>query len=221
MKLYFNTLSKGLGIWVCLSCMWWRNKRSIQGNIQLFLTLTSDGEKLSLLIPANLGELVGPGAVVCVVGNGKYLPALMNSDGTVAWIRYLKPYNSLFGCYRYVQNIFCTVPSRSKCINFVSLCLESGAWLVDFYTPWCPPCLRLLPELRKASRHFDSAVNFGTVDCTIHAALCRQHNIRSYPTTILYNNTEKQQFLGDHTATSVVDFLQDFLNPIGLSYPKC
>jgi DnaJ family protein C protein 10 len=97
---------------------------------------------------------------------------------------------------------------------------ESGAWLVDFYAPWCPPCLRLLPELRKASRHFDSAVNFGTVDCTIHAALCRQHNIRSYPTTILYNNTEKQQFLGDHTATSVVDFLQDFLNPIVVKLTK-
>jgi hypothetical protein len=27
------------------------------------------------LIPANLGELVGPGAIVGVVGNGKYLPA--------------------------------------------------------------------------------------------------------------------------------------------------
>jgi len=144
----------------------------------------------------------------------------MNSDGTVLWIRYLKLYNSLVMCYHYVQNIFCTLPSSIKSINFVSLCSESGAWLVDFYAPWCPPCLRLLPELRKASRHFDSAVNFGTVDCTIHAALCRQHNIRSYPTTILYNNTEKQQFLGDHTATSVVDFLQDFLNPIGLSYPK-
>ncbi|PNF40485.1 hypothetical protein B7P43_G08182 [Cryptotermes secundus] len=89
----------------------------------------------------------------------------------------------------------------------------SGAWLVDFYAPWCPPCLRLLPELRKASRHFDSAINFGTIDCTIHASLCRQHNIRSYPTTILYNNTEKQQFHGDHTATSLVDFLQDILNP--------
>jgi DnaJ family protein C protein 10 len=61
-------------------------------------------------------------------------------------------------------------------------------------------------------------VNFGTVDCTIHASLCRQHNIRSYPTTILYNNTEKQQFLGDHTATSLIDFLQDFINPVGMSY---
>ncbi|PSN39443.1 DnaJ subfamily C member 10 [Blattella germanica] len=90
---------------------------------------------------------------------------------------------------------------------------ENGAWLVDFYAPWCPPCMRLLPELRKASRQFDSTINFGTIDCTIHAAFCRQHNIRSYPTTILYNNTQQQQFLGEHTVTSVVDFLQDFLNP--------
>lgn len=113
----------------------------------------------------------------------------------------------------------CFPPWIIKFLYFMFLCLENGAWFVDFYAPWCPPCLRLLPELRKASRHFDSAINFGTIDCTIHATLCRQHNIRSYPTTILYNNTEKQQFLGDHTAASLVDFLQDTLNPIGLCYP--
>lgn len=118
------------------------------------------------------------------------------------------------------KNIFCTLLWNIKILHSVFLCLGSGAWLVDFYAPWCPPCLRLLPELRKASRHFDSAINFGTIDCTIHASLCRQHNIRSYPTTILYNNTEKQQFHGDHTATALVDFLQDILNPTGLSYPQ-
>ena len=100
----------------------------------------------------------------------------------------------------------------------LSFLLENGACLVDFYAPWCPPCMRLLPELRKASRQFDSTINFGTIDCTIHAAFCRQHNIRSYPTTILYNNTQQQQFLGEHTVTSVVDFLQDFLNPTGIFF---
>ena len=26
------------------------------------------------------------------------------------------------------------------------------AWFVDFFAPWCPPCMQLLPEFRKAAR---------------------------------------------------------------------
>jgi len=34
--------------------------------------------------------------------------------------------------------------------------------------------MRLLPEFRKASKRMTAVVKFGTVDCTIHAGLCRQ-----------------------------------------------
>lgn len=46
-------------------------------------------------------------------------------------------------------------------------------WSIFFTFQWCPPCMRLLPEYRKAARSFDdSEVGFGTVDCTIHINLC-------------------------------------------------
>ncbi|KAK7864477.1 hypothetical protein R5R35_003101 [Gryllus longicercus] len=87
-------------------------------------------------------------------------------------------------------------------------------WLIDFYAPWCPPCMRLLPEFRKASHHFASQVKFGSVDCTVHASLCRQYNIRSYPTTILYNNSVSHQFYGGHTSDDLVEFVDSFLHPV-------
>ena len=31
-------------------------------------------------------------------------------------------------------------------------CLNDGhPWVVDFYAPWCPPCMRLIPEFRRVS----------------------------------------------------------------------
>lgn len=87
-------------------------------------------------------------------------------------------------------------------------------FFVDFFAPWCPPCMRLLPEYRKAARSFDdNTVGFGTVDCTIHSNLCHTYNIRSYPTTILYNNSIPHQFNGHHTAADLVEFIENTLKP--------
>lgn len=87
-------------------------------------------------------------------------------------------------------------------------------FFVDFFAPWCPPCMRLLPEYRKAARSFeDHEVGFGTVDCTIHSNLCHMYNIRSYPTTILYNNSLPHQFTGHHTAADLVEFIENTMKP--------
>ncbi|KAI0227084.1 DnaJ-like subfamily C member 10 [Lamellibrachia satsuma] len=91
---------------------------------------------------------------------------------------------------------------------------QSGKpWFVDFFAPWCPPCMRLLPTFRKASRRMAGKVEFGTVDCTIHRALCQQFNIHSYPTTILYNATVPHQYHGQHNVQSLLSFIEDIQNP--------
>lgn len=95
--------------------------------------------------------------------------------------------------------------------------LSRDPWFVDFFAPWCPPCMRLLPEFRKAAKRFGEKVNFGTVDCTVHGNLCNNYNIRSYPTTIFYNQTEPHQFNGHHSASALVEFIKDTLNPPVLS----
>ena len=82
-------------------------------------------------------------------------------------------------------------------------------FFVDFFAPWCPPCMNLLPEFRKASK-LDGAksISFGTVDCTMNARICEQFGIRSYPTTILYNGTSPHNFHGQHSANDINDFIQ-------------
>ncbi|XP_041374271.1 dnaJ homolog subfamily C member 10-like [Gigantopelta aegis] len=87
----------------------------------------------------------------------------------------------------------------------------------DIANEWCPPCMRLLPEFRKAAKSFGERVNFGTVDCTIHRNLCNVYNIHSYPTTIMYNQSTPHHYQGHHSADHIVEFLKDTLSPPVLS----
>ena len=83
------------------------------------------------------------------------------------------------------------------------------AFMVDFFAPWCPPCMNLLPEFRKASQlDRTSKIAFGTVDCTMNANLCLEHNVHGYPTTILFNDSLPHQFSGQHTAEDLADFVE-------------
>ena len=85
--------------------------------------------------------------------------------------------------------------------------------IVDFFAPWCPPCMNFLPEFRKASTLIGGQVAFGSVDCTLHSRVCNQHNIRSYPTTVFFNNSKPHKYQGSHSSQEVADFVQDILRP--------
>lgn len=103
-------------------------------------------------------------------------------------------------------------------VYFVFASLTGGTWFIDWYAPWCPPCQRLMPELRRASQQFDSErIKFGTIDCTLHSSLCSQQGIRSYPTTALYNASKIHFFHGKLHEESIIDFVQDMINPVGKS----
>ncbi|XP_043277162.1 dnaJ homolog subfamily C member 10-like [Venturia canescens] len=104
--------------------------------------------------------------------------------------------------------------SAEKILSILKRQNGNEAWFVDWYAPWCPPCIQFLPEVRKASLEFKkSVVHFGTVDCTVHSGICRQYNIRSYPTAMLINGSTTLQFTTQKTAANVVRFIKEAINP--------
>lgn len=94
--------------------------------------------------------------------------------------------------------------------NFPSL---SQFTIIDFFAPWCPPCMRLLPEFRKASKLMGGQVRFATVDCTTQQSLCHQHNVQSYPTTIFFNDSKPHNYNGHHSAQEIITFIEDVIKP--------
>jgi DnaJ family protein C protein 10 len=101
--------------------------------------------------------------------------------------------------------------------DFPSVTTDSKPFIIDFFSPFCPPCMHLLPEFRKTSKRLNDKVNFGTVDCTIHNQLCQQIGINSYPTTIMYNQSIQHYFNGQHQEQAIINFIDDILNPTVIS----
>ncbi|KAG8520324.1 DnaJ subfamily C member 10, partial [Galemys pyrenaicus] len=59
-------------------------------------------------------------------------------------------------------------------------------WMVDFYSPWCPPCQMLLPEWKRMARTLTGLINVGSIDCQQYHSFCAQENIQRYPEIRLF-----------------------------------
>lgn len=67
--------------------------------------------------------------------------------------------------------------------------LATGAWLVDFWSPSCGPCRRLLPALEALAETY----NVAKVNCADHPDLAVEHNITAVPTLIFYKNGQEMR----------------------------
>ncbi len=81
--------------------------------------------------------------------------------------------------------------------------------------------MNMLPEFRKSSKLEGSqSFLFGTIDCSINQRLCEQHNVRSYPTTILFNNSNPFPYSGQHSAQDIGEFIQVKFNQMMIYSPN-
>lgn len=61
--------------------------------------------------------------------------------------------------------------------------------------------------------HLYGQLKFGTLDCTVHEGLCNMHNIRAYPTTVVFNQSDVHEYEGHHSAEQILEFIEDLRNP--------
>lgn len=81
--------------------------------------------------------------------------------------------------------------------------------LVDFWAPWCGPCLSMTPQFQAAAAQLEPQVRLAKVDTEAEPALGARFDIRSIPTMVLlHNGREIARKSGAIGTTQIVNWVR-------------
>ncbi len=72
--------------------------------------------------------------------------------------------------------------------NFDPMLRKSKKLFVDFWAPWCKPCVRMNPLIEKMADRHESIV-FGKVNVEQDSTLASRYHISSIPAYLLFRNS--------------------------------
>lgn len=72
--------------------------------------------------------------------------------------------------------------------NLEALLSSSIPVVVDFWAPWCNPCLNFAPTFKDVAKEKSGEIRFVKIDTEANQALSAKYQIRSIPTLMVFKN---------------------------------
>lgn len=84
--------------------------------------------------------------------------------------------------------------------------------VVDFWAPWCGPCVQMAPAFKEASQIMSLKVQFLKVNTQEHQALGAMYGIQSIPTLIVFKGTKEiERISGAMSTGRLVNWTKQFI----------
>ncbi len=81
--------------------------------------------------------------------------------------------------------------------NYERTLKKSNKTVVMFYASWCGACRSMKPEYVKLANNFKGKTKFALINVDEHTKVSSKYNIRSIPTTIIFNKgKEVSRYVG-------------------------
>jgi protein disulfide-isomerase-like protein len=80
--------------------------------------------------------------------------------------------------------------------------------MVLFYAPWCPHCKTVMGDWAKLKKSSPNGVKIAKVNCDEKPELAEKHDIKGFPTIILFKNGKKVYFEGPRNLENFLEFIK-------------
>jgi thioredoxin 1 len=86
---------------------------------------------------------------------------------------------------------------------------SNGLVLVDFFAPWCGPCVQLSPNLEKLANDMNSIVKIVKINVDENNKYASEYGVRSIPNLILFKNGSKvDEMVGFKNVEQLKEFVE-------------
>ncbi|WP_100754490.1 thioredoxin TrxC [Vibrio salilacus] len=86
-------------------------------------------------------------------------------------------------------------PIEGTELNFNAILASDVPVVVDFWAPWCNPCVGFAPIFSDVAAERSGTVRFVKIDTENQQNLAAQYQIRSIPTIMVFKNGKRVDFI--------------------------
>ena len=82
------------------------------------------------------------------------------------------------------------MPAELNEENFNEFIQQNSVVVVDFWAPWCMPCLMLAPTLESLAEEYKGKVAFAKLNVDENPIIASEFGITAIPTLIIFKNAQ-------------------------------